>query len=257
MPAHRTNGGSGKTVVLIHGNSLDHRTWSGQLHAAALAHLRLVALDLPSHGGSPRYPVGSTYTLEAMARDIAAEVADMEAPVLVGHSLGGHLALRVLASAPHVRGAFIFGAPPLSSAADFGAAYQPHPALANAFKADLTDAEARALAEAWAWPGAAEASVLHDAILKADPRFRGGIGAQLAAGDIADEQAMIRRAGRPVGVAHGADDPFINKAYLDALAPALFHGGTVRILHGCGHSPQLQDPAAFNAELARFVGMLA
>lgn len=252
MLSHHTTSGTGRAVVLIHGNSLDRRTWNGQITDPALAHLQLVALDLPGHGNSPWYPPERNYTLEDLAMDVAAELDGLDAPLLVGHSLGGHIALRVLALAPHVSGLVLSGTPPLSSAADFAHAFLPHPALANAFKADLSREEALALANAWTWQGSLYTLSLRDTILNTDPRVRQGIGNQLAAGDIKDEHAMIHASRIPVSMVHGTDDPFIPCSYLEALAPALFAGGKVRYIRDAGHCAQIQEPSTFNSLLAEF-----
>lgn len=251
MHSHQDTSNKGRATVLIHGNSLDRRIWNAQLADPTLAHLQLVAVDLPGHGTGPHYPLERAYTLESLALDMAAILNGLDAPLLVGHSLGGHIALRVLAHAPHVSGLVLCGAPPLSSAADFAKAFLPHPALGNAFKAELNQEEALALARAWTWQGSLYTTSLREMILNTDPRVREGIGNQLATGDIKDEQAMIRASRIPVHMVQGADDPFIPRGYLEALAPSLFAGGKVHYIHGAGHSPQLQEASAFNMLLAK------
>ncbi|MBK9422376.1 MAG: alpha/beta hydrolase [Flavobacteriales bacterium] len=109
----KTNNGTGQEVLLVHGNSLDLGTYSAQLNARELAHLRLIAIDLPGHGGSEPFPTNKNYTLENMAEKVADLVRSMNDPVLVGHSLGGHLCMRVLAQVKNVRALVLFGSPPL------------------------------------------------------------------------------------------------------------------------------------------------
>src|SRR5262245_61851027 len=99
-----TNKGSGPELILVHGNSMDHSVWSQQLVDPALSQFRLTAIDLPGHGGSAPYPAERPYTVEAFAADVAAFVAGRDRPYVVGHSLGGHICLRVLQRAPQVRG---------------------------------------------------------------------------------------------------------------------------------------------------------
>ena len=239
-------------MVLIHGNSLDRSVWSGQLGAAELAHLQLIALDLPGHGDGKWYPGNRAYTLESLANDVAAEVIALDAPILVGHSLGGHIAMRVLDLVPGIRGLALIGTPPLTSAADFARAFHPHPSLGNAFKAHLTSEEAHTLAAAWTLEGSAHTESLRETILAADPRMREGLGSQIGQGGITDEQAMIRKSSTPVRLFMGADDPFIQRAFVDVLAPALFAGGAVNYIPDAGHCPQLQCPTAFNTLLAEF-----
>ncbi|MDG4825191.1 alpha/beta fold hydrolase [Asanoa sp. WMMD1127] len=80
-------------LVLLHGLTYDRRHW-GPL-VAALADRepgrRVVAFDLPGHGGSPRR---ETYCLDEVARLVHEAVTDagLDAPVVVGHSIGGVVA---------------------------------------------------------------------------------------------------------------------------------------------------------------------
>lgn len=82
------------TVVLLHGWTLDARTWHRQVAALREAlgeSVRIIAYDARGHGRSDCPPLHSA-TLERLGDDLA-EVLDGVAPdgpvVLAGHSLGG------------------------------------------------------------------------------------------------------------------------------------------------------------------------
>jgi pimeloyl-ACP methyl ester carboxylesterase len=81
-------------LVLVHGGAAHSRWWDhiGPL----LAHgWRVVALDLSGHGDSGRR---DSYTLDAWGREILAVVADAgitTPPVVIGHSMGGLVTLRL------------------------------------------------------------------------------------------------------------------------------------------------------------------
>ena len=79
-------------IVLLHGLGSSSADWAPQLPALAARH-RVLAPDLRAHGRSSR-PRGRL-TVEAMARDVAALLAALEAPPahVVGLSLGGCVAL--------------------------------------------------------------------------------------------------------------------------------------------------------------------
>jgi len=83
--------------------------------------------------GSAPHPPDRAYAVDGFAQDVAAYVCELDAPVLVGHSLGGHICLRTLPLAANVRGVLVFGAPLLSSAADAANAFLPNSMLAKAF----------------------------------------------------------------------------------------------------------------------------
>src|SRR5262249_62400139 len=79
-------------VVLIHGAGDSAVVWDHQLAALGAEH-RLVALDLPGHGARMAEPAHADHA--ANAREVAAAIerANMERAVVVGHSMGGAVAL--------------------------------------------------------------------------------------------------------------------------------------------------------------------
>ena len=95
-------GPADRPVVLVHGGGLTAHTWD----AVALGlrdEFRCVALDLRGHGDSDW---ADDYRLEAFAGDLGGFVAalGLDAPVLVGMSLGGQSSLLAAAAAPDPRG---------------------------------------------------------------------------------------------------------------------------------------------------------
>jgi pimeloyl-ACP methyl ester carboxylesterase len=91
-------------LLLLHGLTYDRRQWRPLLDELALkdSDRRIVALDLPGHGQSPR--LGSYHAAELVAEvHHAVTAAGLDTPVLVGHSAGGVLATIYAATHP-VRG---------------------------------------------------------------------------------------------------------------------------------------------------------
>jgi pimeloyl-ACP methyl ester carboxylesterase len=84
--------GSGNAVVLIHGFLLDHSTWDSVTPRLA-SRARVLRPDLRGLGRSSVTP--GPYLVETLAGDIAAllDAKDIETATIVGHSLGGFVAL--------------------------------------------------------------------------------------------------------------------------------------------------------------------
>src|SRR5581483_5933585 len=84
--------GSGKAVVLIHGFLLDHTTWDSVTPRLA-SRARVLRPDLRGLGRSSVTP--GPYLIELLAADIAAllDAKDIATATIVGHSLGGYVAL--------------------------------------------------------------------------------------------------------------------------------------------------------------------
>jgi pimeloyl-ACP methyl ester carboxylesterase len=82
-------GGAASPVLLIHGTASDHRTWR-VVAPELMRERRVFALDRRGRGASGD---GATYAAERELEDVVA-VANAIGPVsIVGHSLGGRLAL--------------------------------------------------------------------------------------------------------------------------------------------------------------------
>jgi pimeloyl-ACP methyl ester carboxylesterase len=103
------------TTVLVHGLDSCRETWNGVLADLAKAGYPAVALDLRGHGESPLGPP-EDFSADSLARDVLEAVAThgVHRPVvLVGHSMGGRIAMRCAALDVQRVAA---GAPPLLSA---------------------------------------------------------------------------------------------------------------------------------------------
>ena len=85
--------GSGRPVVLIHGNPGSCQDWS-RLYLPISNRYRAVAFDRPGHGHSER-PNHRPITVEVQAEMLHAALTQLgiERPIIVGHSWGGSLAL--------------------------------------------------------------------------------------------------------------------------------------------------------------------
>lgn len=96
--------GSGPCVVLLHGVFFDHRTWEGLEGALSQEH-RVICPDLPGFGQSEKPPPSRfPYGIEAFAEAVVDLYAGLEVgrAALVGHGLGGAVALTLAARHPEL-----------------------------------------------------------------------------------------------------------------------------------------------------------
>ncbi len=91
--------GKGSTILLIHGFCETHKIWDG-FDKKLSRYGRVISIDLPGFGMSP-LPAGPV-SIDLIAEIILAWLKErkIEAPVLVGHSLGGYVALAMAARDP-------------------------------------------------------------------------------------------------------------------------------------------------------------
>jgi pimeloyl-ACP methyl ester carboxylesterase len=100
--AVRDSGGDGTTAVLLHGLGAPQRSWD-RVAPLLAPRFRVVTYDQRGHGASA---AASDYSLDAFLADLQAvlDTLALEHPLLVGHSLGGLLAVEHAAAGPGCAG---------------------------------------------------------------------------------------------------------------------------------------------------------
>ncbi|MEQ3635671.1 alpha/beta hydrolase [Alcanivorax sp.] len=87
-----TEAGKGsQPVVLVHGWTCNRKHWQCLLDCPPQG-TRLIAVDLPGHGEAREVTL-SEWSVAAQAQALVAALADIDNPVLVGHSMGGAVVL--------------------------------------------------------------------------------------------------------------------------------------------------------------------
>lgn len=99
-------------VLLLHGIGSRGSSWWPVIEPLA-AHFHLYQLDLRGHGGSGKPACG--YAIEAFASDLdqVLDVLDLEAPRIMGHSLGALVTLLWASEHPTRAAALVLEDPPL------------------------------------------------------------------------------------------------------------------------------------------------
>ncbi len=109
---HYVERGTGpRTVLCIHGLAGNARHFTAHVLARLSADFRVVVVDRPGAGYSA--PLADTPTPQAQASLLAAliDALDLERPIVVGHSLGGAVALALASAHPERVGALALVAP--------------------------------------------------------------------------------------------------------------------------------------------------
>jgi|RhiMetdeSRZDD1v2_1073273.scaffolds.fasta_scaffold16216_9 pyruvate dehydrogenase E2 component (dihydrolipoyllysine-residue acetyltransferase) len=91
--------GEGSTVVLIHGFGGSTQSWSLTQPALAAKH-RVIAIDLPGHGDSDETLAEGSLAELAGAVELVFDALEIDAAHVIGHSLGGAVAIAALLMNP-------------------------------------------------------------------------------------------------------------------------------------------------------------
>jgi pimeloyl-ACP methyl ester carboxylesterase len=250
--------GQGDTVVLfIHGNSSCRKVFMRQMTSEFYEQYRMITFDLPGHGESENSPhPHQTYTLAGFA-DATQELIEtlrLQRPVVVGWSLGGHIAIELLSRHLPLQALLLSGAPPvgkLNGVSDISQGFKKSPTGSAAGTEAWSDEDAQVFVRR-IFSGSEE-TFLIDAAKRADGRFRKRVFEASREGLGVNQREVIEGAAITIGMINGAEDPILNLDYFDSLHYQHLWDGTVVRLPGVGHAPFWQDAKTFNALLGRFL----
>lgn len=245
----------GAPILFLHGTANHAGRWVHNLEAQAAAGRRAFAIDLPGHGFAQK-DAQALCTVPGYADFAAAfleQVAPGQAAVVVGTSLGGHVAARLAVTRPRAVHALVLvgsmGLVPIGPEArariQGGASNQGRDAVATKFTRIVRDPGL--VTPQWIdeehrinnSPGAVDA-------LTRLGRYIGErldddlAGPRLAAVDV------------PKLLVWGAVDPVVPLAVGQA-AHALLPGSRLAVIADTAHTPYLENPAAFNRLLDDFL----
>lgn len=235
------------TLLFIHGNSHASSSFAKQATCEDLKNFRMIFINLPGHGDSDR---SAEYTLPFFAETISAIVEHLELKnfMLVGHSLGGHIAIHSLGHLSPA-GVFIFGTPPLTKPLDFSG-FLPN-AKARALSQDIcTDEDIEDFLSELNYSGADRAHALAN-FKKTDPTVRTKVLQSVGGNQYFDESELIKQFTGKLMVLVSEKENLVNNNYIKQLLAQI--DADVKLGHiQAGHVPQVEKHAEFNEILAEF-----
>jgi pimeloyl-ACP methyl ester carboxylesterase len=253
--------GSGPTLLLVHGFGGAKEDFADHVDALAATH-QVVTFDHRGHGESDSPPDPSDYTLDRMAADTlaVADAVGADRFRLLGHSMGGMIARRVVLGAPQRVEALVLmdtspGPVPgidgeileMGAVIALNEGMDELKRIMDAFQPLGTAAYERTLIER---PGYQEfndkkwftLSAVMWATMAREIR------------DQPDELSKLAAVRCPTLVIVGdQDDPFlrVSRETADTIP-----GAEIGVIEDAGHSPQFEKPAAWFAALSGFLGRL-
>ncbi|KAL1594800.1 hypothetical protein SLS59_008613 [Nothophoma quercina] len=263
-------------LLLLHGNSSSSKIFRHILTSQTLSsQYRLITFDLPGHGASSNalHPEKS-YTMAGYA-DLAVHILEhlsVESVIVLGWSLGGHIALEMVALLKtasergsrivELKGLVLTGTPPALGAEQCAEGFKINtdPDVEKGeenlmAKVHWTEEQAETIAINSApggHPELYEDWMLKDAV-RTDGRARMVMFDAFVDGRGVDQVGVVEGEDVLIAVINGADEPFINLDYIDGLKwRNLWRGQCIR-LGSRKHAPFWEDPKGFETLLVDFL----
>jgi pimeloyl-ACP methyl ester carboxylesterase len=246
-----------ETIVFVHGLAGSQTTWASVLGDFA-EKWRIVAVNLPGHGGSDKpSPADTDYSVSGLASALGEiiEKLDLTPAIVVGHSLGGAVATQLALDRPKLVKGLV-----LTDSAGLGAEMSGE--LLDCIEAEPSRDETRRLLELFFEE---RRYILERGIDDMDANRRAP-GADQAMKAIATK-AFSREGQRvvfldrlseleqPVLLIWGERDRVIPASHAVAASQAL-PAAWLEIVSGIGHAPQVESAPTFSRIVSRWIASL-
>jgi pyruvate dehydrogenase E2 component (dihydrolipoamide acetyltransferase) len=238
--------GDNSPIVFIHGFGADLNTWMFNQPALAERH-RTIALDLPGHGGSTKTLESGNIGMLAGDLDLLLTALGVDHAHLVGHSMGGAVALSLAESQPERVASLT-----LIASAGFGT--EINAAFIDSFVKMGRRREAQEVLRLLVHDPDLVGRTMVEDVLRYK-RLDGVTAAltQIAAAWFPDgkqrERFQLAQKTMPIQIIWGREDQIIPVGHAEALQGHV----PVTILANAGHLPHMEKAAEVNRLIAAFV----
>jgi pimeloyl-ACP methyl ester carboxylesterase len=241
------------SLVFLHGIGGGHHAWDRQLPWFAGRGHAAHAWDQPGYGESA---LVEPYDLEQVAAALKRliEALDEGPVVLVGHSMGGFIALETYARHPDLVKALVLG---FTSAAFGGASGDFAKQFVAERLAPLDAGKSMAEIAAKLMPSLAGTKSDAAGVARAE-RVMAGIPPATYRKAVTllttfDRRALLPAIKVPTLLVAGSDDRTASASVIERMA-AKIPGAEYALLEGCGHLGPMDQPDEFNRVLEKFLG---
>lgn len=245
--------GEGTPLFLVHGFPLDHSQWSAQLEALS-DHFRVIAIDLPGFGESAFRidEISMTGFADDCAEALEA-IGVAEPVVFVGLSMGGYIAWEFARRHRNrLAGLVLCNTRAAQDAPEVarGRRVMAERVRREGVESVISSMLPKLFARENVRHAQLELEAMREVMLAT--KSESFAQAQLAMADRADAQAWMAEIDLPVLAIGGSDDQITPATEMKQWAERMMNAKFVEIPEA-GHLSPLENPAAFNEVLEKFV----
>jgi pimeloyl-ACP methyl ester carboxylesterase len=239
--------GAGPALICVHGFTTTSEFWKEQVDTFSRDHL-LIRPNLPGHGISPHHRKRH-YTIEAFVSDLEGLFDHFRiiTAILIGLSMGGTIAQQFALRHPNLlRGLVLVGATPHGLGPDVK--------VANVIRAiedvGIAAASQNVIERSFGSAAPHELVEFAKSEIVQTPEFVAR--AAIKSLNESDSRPLLKTMSVPTLVIVGDEDVITPPSESEALAAGI-PGAELALIAQAGHFPMLEQPAAFNQVLQRFI----
>jgi len=249
--AYDVRGAGDPAVVLVHGWCCNREFWRNQADLLAADH-RVVAIDLPGHGASGADR--AAWSIAGLGADVrtVVESLGLGRVILVGHSLGGPVALEAARLLPG-RTVAVIAVDTLHDA-DFELPPDAMETMAARFEEDFSGTMAQAVRSMFT--ESADPAVVEWVISASLATNRAAALALMRDYPAFRPKQALAAAGVPIRCINVAPREGAGGLPTDTEGNRRFADYDAVVMEGVGHFPMLERPEEFNAELRKVLAAL-
>lgn len=225
-------------LVCIHGNSSDASVFD----EINIPGIQKIVFNLPGHGGSN---LGSISTFQDLVNYSYQQISHLDNIVLLGSSLGGHIAHHLLKDITP-KAIITFGAPPLNHQTVMQA-FSPLEEAQILFKAEVIPEASRALADKMLELRKDKIELVSKIFQNTSPQAREIIGASLMRGEFLDEVELLKNFNGKKLLIIPSDERLVNQNYLREID----YMDKVEV--GGGHALSIDNPLGIQEAISHLL----
>ncbi len=241
------------TIVFIHGSSSSPRVFKEVMESSEIECTR-ITVELPGHGQNTSNEFKEEdFSFASYCKKLIAAINLFDDDILlVGNSLGGHLAIEIAPKVKRIRGLVIFGTPPAKKPINFDEAFLPVPALQTFFTENPSEIDIELAAEIAVYDKINAKSIKED-FKQANPLVRKNIAFDILNGKFSDQFKIFTTLKVPKFIIAGVNDPTVNPKYLVDVQKKCKTSCEIIKFKNCGHYPSLEKPEEFIETLKEII----
>lgn len=232
-------------IICIHGNSSSSLVFESILNSDKIKQT-VIAVDLPGHGENIEdYKNHQDFSMDFYREKLIHFIDAIDDDVLlVGNSLGGHLAIEIANEIENLKGLVIFSSPPVKKPINFEEAFLPVEALQTFFTEKPTDEAISSAVNIAVQNKECIATITSD-FFKANPLVRASVAKDLLGNETLNEYEIFTKLEILKFIIAGDKDPSVNRDYLEKVAKNCDNNCEFILMENCGHYPSIEKPTEF------------